>query len=70
MIWKLKLKKEENLFGNNPRFIMPVIIDGIDWNYGPFKRNYFLKIPDGERGEKYKELCNRLLEIQNNKRLL
>ncbi len=55
--------------GNNPKTIIPVIIDDTKWMYSPFRNKFNLKLPGGKRGKPYEQLLNRLLEIQDIPRL-
>jgi hypothetical protein len=55
-----------NTEGQNPRVIIPVVIDDTPWIYEYFKKFNFLKIPGGERAGEYEKLQNRLREILHN----
>jgi hypothetical protein len=47
----------------NPRLIIPVIIDETTWRYESFKKFSYLKIPGGKQAGEYEKLKNRLLEV-------
>lgn len=47
----------------NPRHIIPVVIDNTPWMYDSFKPIAYLKIPGGQRTGDYEKLRSRLLEI-------
>ncbi len=49
--------------GQNPRVIIPVIIDDTTWRYEYFKKFAYLTIPGGKRAGEYEKLKNRLLEV-------
>ena len=55
-----------NTEGQNPRLIIPVIVDKTPWRYEYFKKFVYLKIPNGERAGEYEKLRNRLREILHN----
>jgi hypothetical protein len=50
--------------GKNPKTIIPVNIDGIDWIYDKFAGLFYISIPGGERVGGYEDLKKKLLEIQ------
>ena len=55
-----------NTEGQNPRIIIPVIVDKTPWRYEYFKKFAYLKISNGEREGEYEKLRNRLREILHN----
>ncbi|MGE5340861.1 MAG: COR domain-containing protein [Candidatus Omnitrophota bacterium] len=52
----------QTIKGENPRHIIPVIIDDTNWMFGPFQRFMPLKISNGERQGDYKRLIDYLLK--------
>jgi len=50
--------------GNNPKTIIPVKIDNIDWIYDKFEGLYFISVTGGNRVEGYEELKDKLLKLQ------
>lgn len=54
-----------HLAGENPRYIIPVIIDDTGWMYEAFKKYVFFHIPNGNRIDDYKKLRNDLLSVGN-----
>ncbi len=53
----------QKVAGKNPRIIIPVNIDGVDWLYRNFSNEYFVHIPDGMRQGGYVSLKDRLLGL-------
>lgn len=50
--------------GDNPKHIVPVNIDGIDWIYDKFAGLFYVTVKDGHRVGGYDDLKEKLLDIQ------